>query len=78
MKRNITIVMDEETARWIRVEAARRDLSVSAYLGRVVREEREKEEGYVEAMERFMNREPRPLAAIGVGFPSRDELYDRR
>ena len=46
MKRNITVTLDEETARWIRVEAAKRDESVSSYLGGILRQEREKEEGY--------------------------------
>lgn len=78
MKRNVTVVMDEDTARWVRVEAARRDLSVSAYLGQVVRQERERVEGYSLAMERFLSREPRPLASPGTPLPSRDELHDRR
>ncbi len=78
MKRNVTVVMDEDTARWVRVEAARRDLSVSAYLGQVVKQEREKAEGYALAMERFLSREPRPLAPPNAPLPSRDELHVRR
>ena len=77
MTKNVTVVMDEETARWVRVEAARRDLSVSAYLGQILRRERDREEGYREAMDRFMNREPRPLAAEGVPLPARDQLHAR-
>ncbi len=69
--------MDEDTARWVRVEAARRDLSVSAYLGQVVRGSGREEEGYTHAMERFMSREPRPLAPFGAGLPAREDLYDR-
>jgi hypothetical protein len=78
MKRNVTIVMDEETARWVRVEAARRDLSVSAYLGQVVQQERERAEGYSLAMERFLSREPRPLGPAGAPLPTRAELHERR
>jgi hypothetical protein len=77
MKKNVTVVMDEETARWVRVEAARRDLSVSAYLGQVLRRERDREEGYKEAMDRFMSREPRALDAKGVPLPKRDEIHAR-
>jgi hypothetical protein len=77
MKRNVTVVMDEETARWVRVEAARRDLSVSAFLGQVLRKEREREEGYLQAMERFMGKEPRALGAEGVPLPTRNELHAR-
>lgn len=77
MKKNVTVVMDEDTARWVRIEAARRDLSVSAFLGQVLRKEREREEGYFQAMDRFMSREPRALAAEGVPLPTRDELHER-
>ena len=77
MKRNVTVVMDEETARWVRVEAARSDLSVSAFLGDVLKKKREKDEGYQGAMERFLGREPRPLAPVGAPLPSRDELHER-
>ena len=62
----------------VRVEAARRDLSVSAYLGQVVRQERETAEGYALAMERFLSREPRPLAPPDAPLPSRNDLHERR
>ena len=77
MKKNVTVVMDEETARWVRVEAAHKDLSVSAFLGRVLKREREKDEGYKEAMERFLGREPRALAPAGTTPPSRESLHER-
>lgn len=77
MKRNVTVVMDEETARWVRVEAARSDLSVSAFLGNVLKREREKGEGYRGAMEMFLRREPRPLAPARTPLPPRDELHAR-
>jgi hypothetical protein len=77
MKKNVTVVMDEETARWVRVQAARRDLSVSAFLGRVLKKEREREEGYGEAMESFLNRKPRSLAPAGTALPSRESLHER-
>jgi hypothetical protein len=77
MSRNITIVLDEDSARWVRVEAARRDTSVSRYLGELVARERTRAEGYAQAMERFLARPPRPLADTGVPFPSRDEVHRR-
>ena len=46
--RNITITLEEELARWARVEAAREDTSVSSYLAGVLRQ-RMKEEGEYEA-----------------------------
>jgi hypothetical protein len=77
MKRNITVTMDEETARWVRVEAARRDMSVSQYLGEVLAERRRLAEGYDAAKQRFMAREPRPLRSPGDPLPDRDALHER-
>src|SRR2546423_600253 len=36
--KNVTITLDRETAAWTRVHAARRNLSVSRFVGEVVRE----------------------------------------
>ncbi len=76
-KRNVTIVLEEESARWIRVEAARRDTSVSKYLGELVESERRRSEGYLAARKRFMAREPRALGPAGEPLPSRAELHER-
>lgn len=76
-KRNVTVVLEEESARWIRVEAARRDTSVSKYLGELVESERRRSEGYLAAQNRFMAREPRALGPAGEPLPSRAELHER-
>lgn len=78
MKRNVTVTLDEDTARWVRVEAARRDTSVSQYLGDILRERRRRVEGYETARLAFMAREPRPLRRSGDALPSRNEIHDRR
>jgi hypothetical protein len=77
IRRNITITLDEGTARWVRVEAAKKDISVSRYLADVLAESRRRAEGYEAARERFMARAPRPLRAPGDALPARAELYDR-
>jgi hypothetical protein len=77
MKRNVTITLDEETAGWVRAEAARRGVSVSQYLGDLLRERRQVAGGYEAARTRFMARDPRPLRAQGQPLPGRDELYER-
>lgn len=77
MKKNVTVVMDEETARWVRVRAAHDDLSISAFLGAVLKRERERDEGYTQAMERFLSREPRSLAPSNTKLPDREELHER-
>lgn len=77
MKKNVTIVMDEETARWVRVEAARQDTSVSQYLGGLVERERRRDQQYDSAMARFLERAPRPLGKAGQGYPTRDRMHER-
>lgn len=77
MKRNVTVTLDEETARWVRVEAARRDTSVSRFLGEILSERRSRAEGYESARAAFMSREARPLRRPGDPLPSRDELHSR-
>jgi len=78
MKRNVTVTLDEETARWVRVEAAKRDTSVSKFLGEILEERRRRTEGYETAQAIFMGREPRPLRRPGTCLPSRDEVHRRR
>jgi hypothetical protein len=75
--KNVTVTLDEETARWVRLEAARRDTSVSRLLGEILRREMEGEDAYELAMERFLSREPGVHRAPTRPLPSRDELHDR-
>lgn len=77
MKRNVTVSMDEATARWVRVEAAKRDVSVSQFLAEILSERRQRAEGYAAARERFMAREPRPLRQEGDPLPARGDLHER-
>jgi len=77
MKRNVTVTMDEETARWVRVEAAKCDMSVSQFLGDVLQERRRRSQGYEAARELFMAREPRPLRRSREPLPTRGEIHDR-
>lgn len=76
-RRNVTITLDEETARWARVEAARRDISVSKLVGRLLREHMLFEQRYEDAMKSFLSAPARPLKKRSVRYPKRDELYDR-
>lgn len=77
MKRNVTVTLDEETARWVRVEAAKRDTSVSKFLGEILAERRRRTEGYEASRAIFMGREPRPLRQPGQCLPTRDEIHER-
>lgn len=73
----MTIALDDETARWVRVEAARKDVSVSRYLAELLAERRQRVEGYASARAAFMAREPQRLREPGASLPPREELHER-
>lgn len=73
----MTVSLDEETARWARVEAARRDMSVSSLLAQVLREKMRAGEGYEAAMTAYLGRPATPLRKRRVRYPTRDEVHDR-
>lgn len=74
--RNVTITLDEATARWARVEAARRDTSVSRLVGDLLRDLMIAEESYEQSMTAYLARAPKRLKRK-AGYPSREELHDR-
>ncbi len=76
--KNVTITLDEETARWARVEAARRDTSVSKLLGEVLRAEMRQEARYEAARQTYLAQEPGIHRCQGQPLPSREEIHERR
>jgi hypothetical protein len=77
VKRNVTVSLDEETARWARVEAARRDTSVSRLLGDLLRERMHRVGEYEASMKEFLARRPVPLKGRRSRYPQREDLHDR-
>lgn len=75
--RNVTVTLDERTARWARVEAARRDTSVSKLIGGMLRDYMRRDTAYDAAMSRYLARAPERLRAPGEAYPRRDALYER-
>lgn len=75
--RNVTITLEEEVARWIRLEAAKRETSVSRLVGEMLREHMRSEDAYEVARRQFFAVEPRPLRHDDSPLPSREELHDR-
>lgn len=74
--RNVTVSLDEETARWARVEAARRDISLSAFLREMLERAQAAQESYAEAQHRYRSREPVRLKRRSR-YPAREELHER-
>jgi hypothetical protein len=83
--KNVTISMDENLAAWVRVEAAKADKSVSAWIAEVLAARRAmpKTDGRrgvdasgKSAMDRFLERGPYDLGFKGK-LPSREEMNER-
>lgn len=54
--RNVTVTLEEDVAQWARIEAARRDTSVSRFLGELLKERMSTRDGSAtEAVERLAN-----------------------
>jgi hypothetical protein len=75
--RNVTITLDEEVARWVRIEAAKRESSVSRLVGEMLREHMGSEHAYELARRQFLAVQPRLLRQSDSKLPSREELHDR-
>lgn len=73
--KNVTVTLEEDVARWARIEAARREMSVSRLLGILLKERMNQEEGYEAAMRRFLAR--KPLLNSDGKYLSREEVHDR-
>jgi hypothetical protein len=73
--RNITITLEEQIARWARLEAAKRDTSVSRLLAGILKDHMREENTYENAMRRALARKPF-LKTDGL-YPSRDKAHER-
>jgi plasmid stability protein len=82
---NITITMDDDTARWVRIEAAKAGKSVSRWVGDVLVERRRAQadaaweagrEARRKAGEAFLATPLRPISDENGRLPTREELYD--
>jgi hypothetical protein len=75
--KNITITLDEETARRARVRAAERDMSLSRYMGELVEKDIRHSREYEEAMQRYFRSTLVIRMQPGERLPTREELHDR-
>jgi hypothetical protein len=76
--KNITITLDEQTAARARVQAAEQNMSLSRYIGEVLRRELRHESEYEAAYRAWRQRKPFPLKGPRQRYPKRAELYDRK
>lgn len=74
--KNVTITLEDEVARWARLEAARENTSVSRFVGELLAERMRGGQAYEAAMEHYLSVKPRAISS-GRPYPTRDELHDR-
>ena len=75
--KNITLTLDEQVAAWARVQAAEQDMSLSRYLGEVLRDKMRHSREYEKAMREALAEKPLDLKGPWEPYPTREELYDR-
>ena len=75
--KNVTITLDEKTAAWARVYAAKHNTSVSRIVGEMLRQRMTEFREYDDAMRRFLRKPPVKLRRAGERYPTRNDLHDR-
>ena len=73
--RNITVTLEEDVARWVRLEAARRETSVSRLLAGILKARMLEKNSYEGAMRRALARQP--FLTTDGRYLSREEVHDR-
>jgi hypothetical protein len=73
--RNVTLTLEENVARWARIEAARNDTSVSRSLADILKEKMKENDEYNAAKRRALAR--KPFLKSDGRYLSREEVHDR-
>lgn len=73
--KNVTITMEDEALEWVRIQAAKLNVSVSRYLGQVLEEEMRRSNAYEQAMRSALKFES--FGASDGAYAQRGQLYDR-
>ena len=75
--KNITITLDEQAAAWARVQAAERNVSLSRYVGEMLRARMRQSREYEEAYTAFLAEKPLRRKGPGERYLTREEVNDR-
>lgn len=73
--KNVTVTMEESVAEWARLEAARRNTSVSRLIGEMLAEKMRHDDAYERAMREAL--EFRTWGRSTGPYLTDDEMYDR-
>ncbi len=75
--KNVTVTMEESVAEWARLEAARRNTSVSKLIGEMLGEKMRHDDAYARAMNEWLQHDS-SFTSDGSPYPTRDEIYAER
>lgn len=73
--KNVTVTMEDEVADWARLEAARRNTSVSRLVGELLAEKMRRDDRYERDMREALKFESLPFEGP---YLTRDEIYAER
>ncbi|MFM2119667.1 MAG: hypothetical protein RL722_1135 [Pseudomonadota bacterium] len=73
--KNVTVTMEDHVAEWARLEAARRNTSVSRLVGEMLAEKMRRNDSYERAMHEALRF--RSLGSSSGPYLTDDEMYDR-
>jgi tRNA uridine 5-carbamoylmethylation protein Kti12 len=73
--RNVTLTLEEEVARWARLEAARQDTSVSRLLSSILKQRMMETDNYEKSMRRALS--GKPLFKSDGKHMTREEIHER-
>lgn len=75
--KNVTVTMEDSVADWARMEAARRNTSVSRLVGEMLAEKMRHDDAYERAMNEWLQRDLR-YRSDGSPYPAREDIYAER
>ncbi len=75
--KNVTVSMEDSVAEWARLEAARRNTSVSRLIGEMLAEKMRHDDAYERAMNEWLQRDLR-FTSDGSRYLTRDEIHAER
>lgn len=73
--KNVTVTLETDVARWARLEAARRDTSVSRLLGELLKQHMREQGEYENAMRQALAR--KPFVKGSRRYLTREEVHER-
>jgi hypothetical protein len=74
--KNLTITLEESTLAWARVEAAKRNSSVSRMVGEMLTAKMREEDEYTQVQQSWLDKQ-RAWRSDGSVYPTREQTYER-